>query len=102
VIYSDPLCEPRNPRIDVGKTRAEGEPTSRLVEWTLPERTFLRDSVQWLWGFVPAPTAVAGRERLRACAGALTGILLTGLMTHWLLGASAPLPLLIAPMGASA
>jgi len=62
----------------------------------------LSDLVQWLRGFVPAPTAVAGRERLRACAGALTGILLTGLMTRWMLGASAPLPLLIAPMGASA
>jgi CBS domain-containing membrane protein len=41
-------------------------------------------------------------ERMRSCAGALTGILLTGLVTRWLLGPSASIPLLIAPMGASA
>jgi len=58
--------------------------------------------IQWLEGFVPGPVAVSQRERLRACCGALIGILLTGLMTRWVLGGSTPLPLLVAPMGASA
>src|SRR5450830_472175 len=56
----------------------------------------------WLRGFIPGPVVVNATERLRACCGALLGILLTGLVSHWALGASAPLPLLIAPMGASA
>jgi CBS domain-containing membrane protein len=56
----------------------------------------------WLRGFIPGPVVVNATERLRACCGALLGILLTGLVSHWALGARAPLPLLIAPMGASA
>ncbi|AIY43165.1 putative transmembrane protein [Collimonas arenae] len=56
----------------------------------------------WLRGFIPGPVVVNATERLRACCGALLGILLTGLVSHWVLGAGAPLPLLIAPMGASA
>lgn len=56
----------------------------------------------WLHGFVPGPVAVSQTERLRACCGALIGILLTGLATRWMLGASTSLPLLVAPMGASA
>ena len=56
----------------------------------------------WLRGFIPAPVAVNATERLRACCGALLGILLTGLVSHWVLGPGAPLPLLIAPIGASA
>jgi len=56
----------------------------------------------WLPGFIPRPTPVSQLERLRACCGALLGILLTGLVTRWAVGADASLPLLIAPMGASA
>jgi len=56
----------------------------------------------WLRGFVPAPVLVNATERMRACCGALLGILLTGLVSHWALGSTAALPLLIAPMGASA
>ncbi|SFD30820.1 HPP family protein [Collimonas sp. OK412] len=58
----------------------------------------------WLWlrGFVPGQVMVNGTERMRACCGALLGILLTGLASHWVLGPTAALPLLIAPMGASA
>lgn len=41
-------------------------------------------------------------ERLRACLGAIFGIALTGAATRLLLGTSSSLPLLIAPMGASA
>ncbi len=46
--------------------------------------------------------AVSGVERLRACCGTLLGIFLTGLVSSWILGADAGLPMLIAPMGASA
>jgi CBS domain-containing membrane protein len=56
----------------------------------------------WLLGFVPAPVKVSRRERLRACIGALLGILLTGSTTRLLLGPDVPLPMLVAPMGASA
>lgn len=56
----------------------------------------------WLHGFIPEPTAVNLSERVRACCGALLGILLTGLVSSWLLGPNAPVPLLVAPMGASA
>ncbi|MGS0743733.1 HPP family protein [Glaciimonas sp. GG7] len=58
--------------------------------------------MRWLEGFVPGPVPVSQLERLRACCGAMIGILLTGLVTRWTLGASAPLPMLVAPMGASA
>ncbi|HVJ41960.1 MAG TPA: HPP family protein [Dongiaceae bacterium] len=56
----------------------------------------------WLGSFWPRPIAVNWRERLRACCGAALGIIVTGLVTRWALGAEASLPLLIAPMGASA
>lgn len=55
-----------------------------------------------LHAFLPAPVQVDGRERLRACLGALLGLLLTGVATHLALGAGSNIPLLIAPMGASA
>lgn len=51
---------------------------------------------------IPAIGPVSYGERLRAGVGALIGILLTGLITHLALGDSAGVPLLIAPMGASA
>ncbi|AMO96908.1 CBS domain protein [Collimonas fungivorans] len=56
----------------------------------------------WLRGFIPGQVMVNSTERMRACCGALLGILLTGLVSHWALGPTAALPLLIAPMGASA
>lgn len=56
----------------------------------------------WLYAFVPGPVGVNGIERLRACCGALLGIMLTGLVTRFALGPATHLPLLIAPMGASA
>lgn len=56
----------------------------------------------WLGSFWPRPIAVNWRERVRACCGAALGIIVTGLVTRWALGAEANLPLLIAPMGASA
>ena len=57
---------------------------------------------QWLLGFVPGQVNVGYRERLRACIGALIGILITGSATRLLLGPGVPLPMLVAPMGASA
>ncbi len=56
----------------------------------------------WLHGFRPEPISVNWTERLRACSGALLGILLTGLLVYTILGPGSAIPLLIAPMGASA
>jgi CBS domain-containing membrane protein len=58
--------------------------------------------LHWLEGFIPGRVAVNWSERLRASCGALLGILITGLMTRWLLGSTSALPLLVPPMGASA
>ncbi|MCJ2071468.1 HPP family protein [Methylobacterium sp. J-030] len=51
--------------------------------------------------FLPELTPVSTRERLRSAAGALVGILATGLVCRASLP-NAALPILIAPMGASA
>lgn len=51
--------------------------------------------------FLPELTPISKRERLRSAAGALAGILATGLVCRAALGSEA-LPVLIAPMGASA
>lgn len=56
----------------------------------------------WLKTFVPEPVTVNGNEQLRACCGALLGILITGLATRLALGPAVSVPMLIAPMGASA
>ena len=56
----------------------------------------------WLGACVPEPLHVSRTERLRAVLGALIGIGLTGVMSIWTMGDHADLPLLIAPMGASA
>jgi CBS domain-containing membrane protein len=53
-------------------------------------------------GFIPARMRVDGRERFRAACGALLGIFLTALASRAMLGPSSALPLLIAPIGASA
>ncbi len=53
-------------------------------------------------GFSPEPIAVNYTERLRACIGAFTGILLTSLLTYLIDGNTSSIPYLIAPMGASA
>ena len=58
--------------------------------------------VRWFAAFAPSPVAVRWPERFRSCFGALVGIAFTGGTMHLLLGASANLPLLVAPMGASA
>ncbi len=63
----------------------------------------LRLLQDWLRGFVPAPTRVDGRERLRMVVGAALGIAVVGLGAHALgawLGLSSPW--LVAPLGASA
>ncbi|HKX40453.1 MAG TPA: HPP family protein [Burkholderiaceae bacterium] len=56
----------------------------------------------WLQALLPAPTMVDGVERLRSCAGAGIGILLTGLLSAAVLGPNAAAIWLVAPMGASA
>ncbi|MEX6507498.1 HPP family protein [Jiella sp. M17.18] len=51
---------------------------------------------------IPNLGQVTYAERLRASIGGLMGILITGLVTRLILGPSGDVPLLIAPMGASA
>src|SRR5580658_6441418 len=58
--------------------------------------------VRWFSSFVPSPIAIRWPERLRSCLGALLGIAFTGGTMHILLGPAASIPLLVAPMGASA
>ena len=52
--------------------------------------------------FAPAQISTDYHERLRACAGMLAGLLLTGLATRTMLSADAAIPMLLAPIGASA
>ncbi|ACA94885.1 MULTISPECIES: HPP family protein [Burkholderia cepacia complex] len=64
-----------------------------------PSRRTLR---QWLHSFIPHPMTLGWRERLRACAGALVGIATVGVTMRLLPGVPGLVPLLVAPMGASA
>ncbi|UTY56784.1 HPP family protein [Massilia sp. erpn] len=50
--------------------------------------------------WLPLPHTASLSERLRACTGAMLGLLLTAVCSHWLLGDAALY--LVAPMGASA
>jgi CBS domain-containing membrane protein len=59
-------------------------------------------ALRWLASFVPAPVAVKWQERARSCLGALLGIAFTGGSMYLLLGPAANIPLLVAPIGASA
>jgi CBS domain-containing membrane protein len=56
----------------------------------------------FLAAFVPRATPLSVKERLRSAIGALIGILATGLVCKAAVGSGASLPILIAPMGASA
>lgn len=62
----------------------------------------LQGFLRWLRSFVPGRMAVGHLERFRACCGALLGILTTGIVSLTVLGETSAVPLLIAPMGASA
>ncbi|WP_321856481.1 HPP family protein [Burkholderia cenocepacia] len=64
-----------------------------------PSRRTLR---QWLHSFIPHPMTLGWRERLRACTGALVGIATVGVTMRLLPGVPGLVPLLVAPMGASA
>jgi CBS domain-containing membrane protein len=58
--------------------------------------------LDWLTRFRPSQGTVRWAERVRASIGAFVGIGLTGLSMHFVPGGGVALPLLIAPMGASA
>ncbi|WP_175755045.1 HPP family protein [Burkholderia ambifaria] len=57
---------------------------------------------QWLHSFIPHPMTLGWRERMRSCAGALVGIATVGVTMQLLPGVPGLVPLLVAPMGASA
>ncbi|WP_232631014.1 HPP family protein [Methylobacterium sp. Leaf118] len=52
--------------------------------------------------FRPILAGATLRERVIACLGALAGITLTGLICGWFFGEGPHIPLIVAPMGASA
>ncbi|CAO4178567.1 HPP family protein [Methylorubrum populi] len=52
--------------------------------------------------FRPILAGATLRDRLIACLGALAGITLTGLICGWFFGEGPHIPLIVAPMGASA
>lgn len=56
----------------------------------------------WITAFKPARISADRTERIRACIGALIGIFVTGISSYWLIGNTPQLPMLIAPLGASA
>lgn len=58
--------------------------------------------LDWLRGFLPGRVNVDYLERTRASLGALVGILMTSLISYYLLNSKASLPFVIAPIGASA
>lgn len=62
----------------------------------------MRNALHRLTAYLPPAMAVNGIERFRACCGASIAIVLTGLISRLILGPTADLPSLIAPMGASA
>jgi CBS domain-containing membrane protein len=57
---------------------------------------------RWFLSFSPSPVALGWPERFRSCLGALLGISFTAGVMHVFLGDNAFIPLLVAPMGASA
>ncbi|HDR9000725.1 TPA: HPP family protein [Burkholderia vietnamiensis] len=57
---------------------------------------------QWLYSFIPHPMTLGWRERMRSCTGALVGIATVGVTMRLLPGVPGLVPLLVAPMGASA
>jgi CBS domain-containing membrane protein len=57
--------------------------------------------IRWLRTFQPLPMKVDARERVRVVLGALLGIGITAVISHWFAGPDVSL-WLVAPMGASA
>jgi CBS domain-containing membrane protein len=58
--------------------------------------------IAWLTNFAPHPGVPVWRERVRRCTGALLGIGFAALATRFVFGPAGDIPMLIAPMGASA
>ena len=61
----------------------------------------VQQKMKWLLRIFPTPGSVDRYERMRACAGALFGIVITGLCSFLVLGKDINAAWLIAPMGAS-
>ena len=57
---------------------------------------------RWCRDYLPAPIQLPLREQLRSGLGALIGILLTAVVGYFVIGPTADLPFLAAPLGASA
>lgn len=57
---------------------------------------------QWYRDVLPAPIQTRPGEKLRSSLGALIGILFTAVIAYFYIGSTDKLPLLVAPLGASA
>lgn len=66
------------------------------------ERFVLSPFQQWYRDFLPAPIRISLAEQLRSSLGAMIGILSTAVITYFFLGSIENLPLVAAPLGASA
>lgn len=62
----------------------------------------LRGILAGLRPFRPTLAGATPRDRLIACVGALIGIALTGLISGWVSGKGPAIPLIVAPIGATA
>jgi CBS domain-containing membrane protein len=58
--------------------------------------------IRWLASFLPGPILLKWPERIRSSAGAFIGLALTATLMQVMFGPGAAIPMLIAPMGASA
>jgi CBS domain-containing membrane protein len=58
--------------------------------------------IEWLRAFAPPPAVQDWQQRLRRYLGALLGVASTGAATHLVFGPGANIPLMVAPLGASA
>lgn len=56
----------------------------------------------WCRDYLPAPIQIPLREQLRSGLGALAGLLFTAAIAYFFIGSTENLPLLAAPLGASA
>ena len=79
--------------------RSVGQASTRTPPWLEPAQD---GKVFGFQLFRPILAGATFRERLIACLGALLGIALTGLISGWLFGEGLHIPLIVAPMGATA
>lgn len=81
----------------LSRGRDQGAAAARRIVMSIS----LMRLASFLRRFLPGLPPVSAAERLRAAAGALVGLSVTGIATRLALGPDTAVPLLLAPMGAS-